>query len=111
MLPLQLFFFPFVSLPAFNQRTITAMEANVEVSIIIPFYNGLDWLEMIFVALRKQTMRHFEVIVADDGSREEVVVKLKALIAEQPFPVVHLWQEDLGFRKNRMLNRAVVQSR
>lgn len=87
------------------------MEANVEVSIIIPFYNGLDWLEMIFVALRKQTMRHFEVIVADDGSREEVVVKLKALMAEQPFPVVHLWQEDLGFRKNRMLNRAVVQSR
>ena len=32
-------------------------------------------------------------------------------MARQPFPVTHLWQEDCGFRKNRMLNKAVVQSR
>ena len=32
-----------------------AMDAKTAVSIIIPFYNGIDWLEMIFVALGKQT--------------------------------------------------------
>ena len=80
-------------------------------SIIIPFYNGIDWLEMIFVAFGKQTFKDFEVIVADDGSREDVVARLEELMARQPFPVTHLWQEDCGFRKNRMLNKAVVQSR
>ena len=88
-----------------------AMDAKTAVSIIIPFYNGIDWLEMIFVALGKQTFKDFEVIVADDGSREDVVARLEELMARQPFPVTHLWQEDCGFRKNRMLNKAVVQSR
>ena len=49
--------------------------------------------------------------MADDGSREDVVARLEELMARQPFPVTHLWQEDCGFRKNRMLNKAVVQSR
>ena len=88
-----------------------AMDAKTAVSIIIPFYNGIDWLELSFVALGKQTFKDFEVIVADDGSREDVVARLEELMARQPFPVTHLWQEDCGFRKNRMLNKAVVQSR
>ena len=70
-----------------------AMDAKTAVSIIIPFYNGIDWLEMIFVALGKQTFKDFEVIVADDGSREDVVARLEELMARQPFPVTHLWQE------------------
>lgn len=85
-------------------------DIKAEVSIIIPFYNGIDWLKMIFVALGKQSFGNFEVIVADDGSREDVVAQVKELIAAQPFPVTHIWQEDLGFRKNIMLNKAVVQS-
>ena len=58
-----------------------AMDAKTAVSIIIPFYNGIDWLEMIFVALGKQTFKDFEVIVADDGSREDVVARLEELMA------------------------------
>ena len=73
-----------------------AMDAKTAVSIIIPFYNGIDWLEMIFVAFGKQTFKDFEVIVADDGSREDVVARLEELMARQPFPVTHLWQEDCG---------------
>ena len=58
-----------------------AMDAKTAVSIIIPFYNGIDWLEMIFVAFGKQTFKDFEVIVADDGSREDVVARLEELMA------------------------------
>ena len=43
-----------------------AMDAKTAVSIIIPFYNGIDWLEMIFVAFGKQTFKDFEVIVVDE---------------------------------------------
>lgn len=83
----------------------------MEVSIIIPFYNGIDWLRMICVALARQSFKNFEVIIADDGSREDIVREIEALIPLQPFPMKHIWQEDRGFRKNRMLNKAVVQSR
>ena len=53
------------------------MDANTAVSIIIPFYNGIDWLEMIFVALGKQSFKDFEVIVAEDGSRVDVGSRLE----------------------------------
>lgn len=62
------------------------------------------------MALRRQSRKDFEVIIADDGSREEIVERVKVLMKEQPFPVSHLWQEDNGFRKCIMLNRAVVHS-
>lgn len=87
------------------------MSVKADVSVIIAFYNGIEWLKMIFVALGRQSFKNFEVIVADDGSREEVVKELDKLIAAQPFRITHLWQEDLGFRKNMILNRAVEQSR
>ena len=43
------------------------------VSIIIAVYNNYKWLEMIFVALEKQTFTNFEVIIADDGSNNETI--------------------------------------
>lgn len=86
------------------------MNRKTEISIIIPFYNGIDWLKMIFAALEKQSFRDFEVIVADDGSREDIVGQVKELAEGEPFRVTHLWQEDRGFRKNIMLNKAVMQS-
>ena len=49
--------------------------------------------------------------VTISAETSEMVDALEELMARQPFPVTHLWQEDCGFRKNRMLNKAVVQSR
>lgn len=86
------------------------MNKTVSVSVIIPFYNGIEWLKMIFIALARQSFKNFEVILADDGSREDVIKQLNELIASQPFKVTHLWHEDKGFRKNIMLNRAIMQN-
>lgn len=78
------------------------------VSVIIGTYNQLPYLKLCMLSLERQTFRDFEVIIADDGSKPEVGDWLKAY---KPFyPVKHLWQEDLGFRKCRMLNRAILES-
>ena len=78
------------------------------VSIIIGFYNKIDLLEKILEALRLQTMSDFEVVIADDGSRPEVVARIAELQATVPFVLRHVWHEDHGWRKNIILNKAVV---
>jgi len=82
----------------------------IRASLIISFYNRLDYLRLIFAALDKQTFRDFEVITADDGSSEDVVRTIEELTCSYEFPILHLWHEDKGFRKNKILNRAVMSS-
>ncbi|MFA0438419.1 glycosyl transferase [Vibrio sp. 10N.286.49.C2] len=80
-------------------------------SIIIAFYNNLDVLSVVLKALEHQTESNFEVIIADDGSRDDVVKKLNRVIEASPLAIQHIWHEDAGFRKNRCLNLCVKASR
>src|SRR5262249_18347843 len=44
------------------------------VSVVIPNWNGQRYLEACFQALRRATMRHFEVILVANGSPDDSVV-------------------------------------
>ncbi len=77
-------------------------------TLVIAVYNAVAYLEFIFAALRRQSFTAFEVVVADDGSGPAMRESVERAIRSAPFPVRHLWQEDLGFRKNRMLNQAIM---
>jgi glycosyltransferase involved in cell wall biosynthesis len=76
-------------------------------SLVIAVYNQPRYLESILAALRRQSLRGFEVIIADDGSGPEVGGLIERTRPGFPFPLRHLWQEDRGFRKNVMLNKAI----
>jgi GT2 family glycosyltransferase len=47
--------------------------ASPFLSIIIPTLNGMRWLPTLMASLAKQTFGDFEVIVVDDGSRDQTV--------------------------------------
>lgn len=80
-----------------------------EISVIIGAYNSLPYLKLCIRALERQTFRDFEALIADDGSGPEVGAWLKT---HRPFfPLRHIRQEKKGFRKCRILNRAVMESR
>lgn len=79
------------------------------ISIIIGTYNHLSYLQLCLLSLERQTFNNFEVIIADDGSGPEIREWLKSYNAS--FPVTHLWQEDKSFRKCKILNKAVQQSK
>lgn len=51
---------------------------NPLVSVIIPVYNGADVISNTLNAVLAQTYKPFEVIVIDDGSKDNTVEKLKA---------------------------------
>jgi len=77
-------------------------------SVIISVYNRFDYLQLVLAGLERQSLWDFEVIIADDGSNEIFVEQLKELIPILPYPLIHVWQEDKGFRKNRILNKAIT---
>ena len=65
-----------------------------EVSVIIPNFNGLQYLETCFLSLRKQTHTDFETILVDNGSSDGSVSYVR-----EHFPEVRLieFPENFGF--------------
>jgi hypothetical protein len=59
-----------------------------------------------------QSFKPDEVLIADDGSGNETreIVSATRKELKHLFPVRHVWHEDMGFRKPRILNEAVRQS-
>jgi cellulose synthase/poly-beta-1,6-N-acetylglucosamine synthase-like glycosyltransferase len=77
------------------------------VSLIISFYKRLDILELIFQSLDNQTYKNFEVIVAEDNNDEQTIEFIKNERINHSYPILHVAQEDKGFRKNMILNEAL----
>lgn len=80
-------------------------------SVIFTTYNQPDWLEKTLLGFAAQQRHDFEVIVADDGSREETRARLDGLRPRLPFELQHVWQPDDGFQKCRIMNKAIRASR
>jgi glycosyltransferase involved in cell wall biosynthesis len=73
-------------------------------SLIISVYDNAEYLKAVLDSLILQTFTNFEVIVSEDAQHQHI----KDLISsyKSPYPLYHLSQEDLGWRKNLALNRA-----
>lgn len=82
-----------------------------QASIIITTYNNPAWLEKVLWSFSCQTASNFDVVIADDGSKEATRELIDSLRPQLPFSVQHIWQEDEGFRKCRILNQAIVQAK
>jgi glycosyltransferase involved in cell wall biosynthesis len=76
-------------------------------SLIIAFYNRIDYLQMVVAGLERQSFQNFEVIIADDGSSGDTVSQVNELILTSPLKIKHVWHEDNGFQKNKILNQAL----
>jgi len=79
-------------------------------TVIAAFYKKINYLRLVLAGFERQTEQNFELIIADDGSQEEVVNEVKKISANQSFSIKHIWHEDKGFRKNKILNKAITES-
>ncbi len=80
------------------------------ISVVISTYNAEAWLEKVLYGFQNQDFKDFELVVADDGSRQATKDLLEQMRSVVSYPIVHVWQEDEGFQKSRILNKAVVAS-
>ncbi len=82
----------------------------MKLTVIISTYNSPLWLEKVIWGYSRQTHRDFEMIIADDGSTRETGDLLRRMDKATDFPIRHVWQQDKGFRKCRILNKAILHA-
>lgn len=78
-----------------------------QASLIISVYNNIRALELILSSLEVQSEQDFEVLIADDGSGNEMVNFIKDYISRSKLDIKHIYQDDDGFRKNMIFNSAI----
>ena len=77
------------------------------ISLIIAVYKNTAALKILLDAIRVQTILPDEIIIAEDGEFDQMA----ALIQSESMPgLIHITQEDTGWRKARSLNNAIKKA-
>ena len=77
-----------------------------EVSVIIPNYNGMAYLEGVLSSLEQQAFQNFETILVDNGSSDGSVAFVMG-----NFPWVHIVELPDNFGFSRAVNEGIYASR
>lgn len=86
------------------------MEKRISVSIIIPTYNWPKALNLCLQSVQAQSVLPDEIIIADDGSQQDTSNLVKDIHNKSSIPIIHVWQEDKGFRLAEIRNKAIAKS-
>lgn len=87
-----------------------AINAGLRLSVIITTYNNPRALALVLAGLERQSVREFQLVIADDGSGEPTRELVAAHARATRRDVRHVWHPDDGFRKCTILNRAILEA-
>ena len=79
-------------------------------SLVISTYNWPEALELCLKSSLQQTVAPAEILVADDGSDERTAQLIARYRVQTSIPIVHVWQEDTGFRVGSIRNKAIARA-
>lgn len=82
----------------------------LKATLIISVYNNIRALELILCAAEIQSNKNFEVLIADDGSANNMLEFITKFKENSKLDIRHIYQNDNGFRKNKILNSAIKLS-
>lgn len=77
------------------------------ITVIVSTYNNPVALEKSFWGWQQQSDPDFDILIADDGSGVETRQVIARIQSKMPGRVTHIWHEDDGFRKSKILNEAI----
>lgn len=83
---------------------------DLSVSLVVSTYNWPQALNLCLKSISNQSEMPNEVIIADDGSGFVTKQLIDQLRTEFNVPLLHVWHEDLGFRKSLILNKAIKEA-
>lgn len=84
----------------------------MKITVVVPTYNRPQALRLCLLSLAEQSALPHEVLIADDGSSSEtrdMALEMQTQL-RRVFPIRHVWHEDKGFRKPKILNETVRQA-
>jgi glycosyltransferase involved in cell wall biosynthesis len=82
----------------------------MKIALLISTYNWPEALDLVLKSILNQTVLPDEILIADDGSKEETKMLIDKFRNNIEVPICHVWQEDIGFRKSKILNKAIAQT-
>ena len=78
-----------------------------KVSVVVPVYNTEKYLKRCIDSITNQTLREIEIIIVDDGSKEECAKLCDELLkTDSRIKVVHKKNGGLGFARNSGIEAA-----
>lgn len=89
---------------SYNKRII---DENIDLSIIVPAYNSSDYIEeCISSVLKQKTSYNYELIVINDGSKDNTLEKINLFKKNKNLKIIN--QENKGFSgaRNRGIDEA-----
>ncbi len=81
------------------------------VSLLISTYNWKEALSLCLYSVFSQTVKPAEILIADDGSRDDTRQLIEEMRAKTDISIVHVWHEDKGFRLSAIRNRSIAQAK
>lgn len=92
------------------QATDCDRRNRLTVSLVISTYNRPDALRVCLDSVLKQRLMPDEIVIGDDGSREDTKHVIDEMRDKSPVPIIHVWHEDKGFRLAMMRNKSIAQA-
>jgi len=90
--------------------SVSLSTVPIRASVILATFDQPRLLALALCGYAGQTEREFEIVVADDGSRDETREVVDAHVRRSGLAIRHVWQPHRGFWKSAALNRAVLHS-
>ncbi len=83
----------------------------MKTALIVTTYNAIKPLELCLRSVLNQYRMPDEIIVADDGSKDDTKNLVDRFIKDNSqIKILHSWQEDKGFRLSASRNRAIAKT-
>ena len=93
-----------------NNSMPTVVPFPHSVSVIMTTYNQPEWLRKVLWGYELQTVKGFEVVIADDGSGSETKAVVDWFSQNSSLKIMHVWHPDEGYQKCTILNKALVEA-
>ena len=83
----------------------------MKVTLMISTYNRPDALHLCLESVLHQSVLPDEVIIGDDGSKEETRLVIEQFQHKFPISLIHIWQEDNGFQLAKARNKCIAAAK
>lgn len=81
------------------------------ITLLVSTYNRPEALEPVLMSALRQTWLPTEIVIADDGSKDDTRQLIERIQAISPVPIVHVWHPDTGFRLSEIRNKAIATAK
>ncbi len=83
---------------------------EIKSALIISTYKWPEALALVLKSVTRQSVLPNEILIADDGSGNDTKKVIEEFAQQINIPVLHVWHEDKGFRKGKILNKAIAKT-